>query len=147
MSVTPVIGAGGDFDKIKRINVVDEVKKIHFPPHLFPEKTRPFSKGFMLQVPPMAGRYEEVYVTTEDMELIDVGLACSGYADGDYWELVVNTEKIIETMYTKEVPQSINMGTTLYTVVKLPAGTELRLQFYNQSQTAKNVWFDLRFLR
>jgi hypothetical protein len=127
--------------------VLDEIKKINFPPHLFPTKTNPFTKGFRMQVPAMKGVYDTRYTVPQDMELIDVGLACSGYSDGDYWELSIGGNKIMETIYTKELPQHINMGTTLYCIEKIPAGTEILLQFYNESATAKTVWFDLRFLK
>jgi hypothetical protein len=127
--------------------VIDEVKKVNFPPHLFPTKSRPWTKGFRMEIPPTTGMFELVYVPTVDLELIDVGLACSGYGDEDYWELQVGTEKIIETMYTKELPQHINMGTTLYTIERIPAGTPLKMQFHNSSASTKTVWFDFRFLK
>lgn len=135
---SPVFPVGG---------VIDEVKKINFPPHLFPKLTMPFTKGFRMDVPSMAGVYTKTYTATQDLEMVDVGLACSGYGDGDFWELTVGTEKTVETMYTKELPQNINMGTTLYTVMQVPAGTKITFAFNNQSLTSKTVWFDLRFLK
>lgn len=135
---SPIYAAGG---------VIDEVKKINFPAHLFPKLTTPFTKGFRMDVPAMAGVYTTTYTAPQNMEMVDVGLACSGYGDGDYWELTVGANKTIETMYTKELPQNINMGTTLYTVIQIPAGTTITLQFNNQSLTSKTVWFDLRFLK
>lgn len=138
MGFSPTYPVGG---------VIDEVKKINFPPHLFPQKTKPFTKGFKIDIPAMAGVFEQKYIPAVDVELVDVGLACSGYGEDDYWEMAVGTEKTIETMYTKELPQNINMGTTLYTVIKILAGTEIKLQFHNNSGSSKTVWFDLRFLK
>lgn len=135
---SPVYAAGG---------IIDEIKKINFPAHLFPTKTKPFTKGFRLETPPIAGIYPKSYTAPSDMELVDVGIACSGYGDGDFWELFIDTEKIMETVYTKEVPQHINAGTTLYTVIRIPAGSTIRLDFHNDSATSKTVWFDLRFLK
>lgn len=134
----PIYAAGG---------VIDEIKKINFPDHLFPTLTTPFTKGFRLETPAIAGIYTKTYKTLQDLELVDVGLACSGYGDGDLWELNVGTTKLVETMYTKELPQHINMGTTLYTVIQIPAGTDITLEFHNLSATSKTVWFDLRFLK
>ena len=145
--LSPTYNVGGVMDDVKRVRVVDEVKKINFPPHLFPELSRPFTKGFRMEVPPLRGLYQKTYTVPQDMELIDVGLACSGYGDEDFWELQVGPNKIIETMYTKELPQHINMGATLYVVEKIPAGTDITLYFRNNSSSSKTVWFDLRFLK
>lgn len=147
MGFSPTYSVGGVMDEVKKVNVVDEVKKVNFPPHLFPELSKPFTKGFRMEVSASTGMFEKVYIAPVDMELIDVGLACSGYGDEDYWEVIVGADKIIETMYTKELPQHINMGSTLYTVEKIPAGTEIKLQFHNASASTKTVWFDLRFLK
>lgn len=127
--------------------VIDEVKKINFPPHLFPSLAKPFTKGFKLEIPAITGVYTLTYTAAQPIELIDIGLACSGYADDDYWEMTVGTEKIVETMYTKELPQHVNMGTTLYVVQRIATGTEIKMEFHNDSGTSKNVWFDLRFLK
>lgn len=138
MSFSPTYPVGG---------VIDEVKKVNFPPHLFPRLSKPFTKGFRLEIPPIKGLQKLTYVAEDDLELIDVGLACSGYSDGDYWELMVGEEKIMETIYTKELPQHINTGTTLYVVERVPAGTEITMLFMNETGATKTVWFDLRFLK
>lgn len=140
MGFSPTYSVGGVIDEIKKIN-------FNFPGHLFPELTSPFTKGFRMEVPAMTGTFTSIYTAPVDLELIDVGLACSGYGDEDYWELEVGTNKIIETMYTKELPQHINMGTTLYVIEKIPAGTDITLSFVNNSETSKTIWFDLRFLK
>lgn len=144
MGFNVVNAAGGNLDKVK---VIDEVKKINLPDHLFPSKTRPFTKGFRMEVPPTVGPFTTEYIPDVDMELLDIALACSGYGDNDYWELEIGGEKIIETMYTKELPQHVNTGTQMYTVEKVPAGTTIKLSFYNDSRTTKTVWFDFRFLK
>lgn len=138
MSFSPTYPVGG---------VIDEIKKVNFPPHLFPTLNKPFTKGFRLQIPPVTGMHSVTYRPPVDMELIDVGLACSGYSDGDYWELMVGSEKIMETIYSKELPQHINTGSTLYVVQRIPAGTEIKMLFMNDTGSSKTVWFDLRFLK
>lgn len=144
MAFNTTYSAGGQLDKV---TVIEEVKKVNLPAHLFPTKTRPFTKGFRIEVPTLLGPYTKEFTPDVDMELLDVSLACSGYGDDDYWELEIGEEKIIETMYTKELPQHINTGTNMYTVEHIPAGTTIKLSFYNTSQTSKTVWFDLRFLK
>lgn len=131
---------------------IDEIKKINFPAHLFPRLTHPFTKGFRMEIPPIPGTQSLVYVTTEDMELINVSLACSGYKDTDEWEVSTIAPgepeyKLVETMPTRELAESINMGNVLYIVHRLPAGTTIRFDFHNNSGTSKTAWPSLRFLR
>lgn len=131
---------------------IDEIKKINFPAHLFPRKTHTFTKGFRIDIPALAGRYSKEYVLAEDMELVNIALACSGYMDGDEWEAVYikpgETEyKMVETMPTRELAESINMGNVLYIVERLPKDTIVRIDFYNKSGSSKTAWPSLRFLR
>ncbi len=131
---------------------LDEVKKINFPAHLFPRLSTPFTKGFTIEVPPLPGVYTVEYVLPEQMELVNVALACSGYRDGDIWE--VTTEKpgeapytLVETMPTRELAESINMGNVLYIVHALPKDSIIKFHFYNNSGTSKVVWPSLRLLK
>jgi hypothetical protein len=131
---------------------IDEIKKINFPAHLFPQLTHPFLKGFRIDVPAIPGTYSITYPCAEDMELINVSLACSGYKDTDEWEVVTiapgeSEYKLVETMPTRELAESINMGNVLYIVHRLPAGSTIRFDFHNNSGTSKTVWPSLRFLR
>lgn len=143
----PSYSVGGEMDTVKRVITVDEVKNVNFPAHLFPVLSKPYTKGFRMQIPPVKGLRSISYTSPVDLELIDVGMACSGYSDGDYFEIQVGDEKIMETIYTKELPQHINTGTTLYVVERIPAGTEIKMFFMNETGSTKTVWFDLRFMR
>lgn len=132
--------------------VLDEIKKINWPAHLFPRFTKSLSKGLEIQVPALTGVYTAEYECPVDMEIINVSLACSGYADGDYWEVVLlepgqDPYKLVETMPTRELAESINMGNVLYIVQRVVAGTIIRFDFYNQSGTSKRVWPAFRVLR
>lgn len=140
----PNYSVGGNLDRVKYI---DEIGKVNFPSHLFPTLSKPFTKGFRLPIPAIKGLHKISYTAPSDLELIDVGLACSGYSDGDYWELEVGGNLIMETIYTKELPQHINTGTTLYVVERIPAGTVINMLFTNNTGSSKTVWFDLRFLK
>lgn len=126
---------------------IDEIKKINFPEHVFPTLFEPGMQGFEIDVPAAKGVYQEQFLATHDIELTDVAIACSGYGKGDYWELEVGGKKLYKTIYTKELPQHVNVGTAIFTVYKVPAGTPILLQFNNTSGTSKTVWFDLRFLQ
>lgn len=132
---------------------LDEIKKL--PPITianFPQqpgtatKSKPFAKGFRLEVPAMAGEYAVQYTLPEDMEIVSIAVAASGYADHDYWELYFNSDKVIETMYTREVPEAHALGAGSG-VFLLPQGTTITMAFNNGSGTSKIVWFSLRFLR
>lgn len=132
--------------------IIDEVKKINWPAHLFPRFTKPFTKGFSMNIPPIDGTYELAYIAMEDLEMVNVGLACSGYKDTDEWELTTEapgeTEyTVVETMPTRELAESINMGNVLYIVHQVPKGTVMRFKFHNNSGTSKVVWPSARFLR
>lgn len=131
---------------------IDEIKKINFPPHLFPRKTHPFVKGFELDIPAIPGVYSIEYTLEEDMELINISLACSGYKNTDMWEATTiepgETPYVaVETMPTRELAESINMGNVLYIVHRLVKGSVVRFDFHNNSGTSKTVWPSLRFLR
>lgn len=131
---------------------IDEVKKVNWPAHLFPRKTLPYLKGMRLEVPALAGNYVVSYTCPEDMELVNVSLACSGYHDTDDWELVTTAPgedpyTVVETMPTRELAESINMGHHLYIVHRLPAGSIVKFVFKNNSATSKTVWPSMRFLR
>lgn len=131
---------------------IDEIKKINFPAHLFPRKTKPYLKGFRLEIPAASGTYSIQYTTTQEMELINVSLACSGYKDTDEWEVSTMAPgepayQVVESMPTRELAESINMGNVLYIVHRLPAGTTIRFDFHNKSGTSKTAWPSLRFLR
>lgn len=131
---------------------IDEVKKINLPPHLFPRLHRPFTKGLRIEIPAIDGVYSVEYELQEDMELVNAALVCSGYRDTDEWELTTQAPgeaeyKVVETMPTRELAESINMGNVLYIVHRLPAGSVVRFDFHNYSETSKIVWPSLRFLR
>lgn len=134
--------------------VLDEIKKINFPAHLFPRFTRSYNKGFRdFDIPAITGKYSVEYECVDDMELINVALACSGYSTKDFWEVYIvepDSEEeycLVETMPTRELAESINMGNVLYIVHRLPAGSKIRFDFNNESGTSKTVWPSLRFLR
>ena len=133
--------------------VIDEVRKINFPAHLFPKFTRSFNKGFRnFAIPAIKAKYDVTYECDTDMELVNIALACSGYGDGDYWEVYAIDPNgaeycLVETMPTRELAESINMGNVLYIVHRLEAGSKIRFDFYNESATSKDVWPSLRFLR
>lgn len=136
MAFEVIYSAGGIIDKVKE-----------FPYPQFPKKVVPFVKGFKLDVPASTGVFTHTYVLPEDMELVSIAMACSSYGIGDYWEVQAGEEKICETIYTKELPESVGMGNYLSVVYPLPQNAAITMYFYNESGTAKQVWFNFKFLR
>ncbi|MNR32851.1 hypothetical protein D3C85_1504750 [compost metagenome] len=82
----------------------------------------------------------------KDVEFLSVSVACTGYLFPDYWEVTIGDYKIYETIYTKEVPQTVMSGAFGLMNYQVPAGTPIRIDFVNQSQTSKQVPFDLNVL-
>src|SRR5690606_37142884 len=107
---------------------IDRLKSLPYP--LFPSKHTPFIKGLRMEIPALPGEYEAIYQPAVDMELSGVKFAASGYADRDFWELIVGSEKLYETVYTKELPEAIpTLPSGL--VYPVPAGTSIRFIFHN----------------
>lgn len=128
--------------------VADGQIRVQDLPHpLYPSRVRPFIKGLQLSVPAAVGTYTTTYTLQEDMELVSVAFAASGFSLDDYWYVDVGGERILDTIYTKELPESVLMGSPWAVVLPITAGTVITLGFANQSGTAKRAWWNLHFLR
>jgi hypothetical protein len=141
MSFTPNYNLGG---------VVDEVKKIHLPPGLFPDpdKLLHYTKGFRFVIPALTGIYTDTFTVPWDCHLVAASVVCSGYFDGDFWEMYVGDEtddanRWVETCYTKELPETVEFTNAF---AKVPSGTVVTVNFHNDSGTSKTVWLNLKFL-
>jgi hypothetical protein len=133
-----VLPIGGEIDSI------GEVRKLPYP--LFPSKTVIKTKGTYIDVAPVAGTYSKIITCDKDVEFVSIALAQTGYLFPDYWEFSVGDYKLMETIYTKEVPQTITGGSLMFVVYPIPAGVPMRIDFVNRSATSKQVVFDLKFL-
>jgi hypothetical protein len=129
---------GGELDRVGRVDKL--------PHPIFPSLTMPKVKGSFIDVPPNTGTYSKILTANKDLEFISVSLACTGYLFPDYWEFFVGNYKVMETIYTKEVPQTVYGGTQMTLVLPIPAGTPMRVDFVNRSSTSKQVFFDLKLL-
>ena len=124
-----------------------KIKKLPYP--LFPTKYEPKTKGFELQVQNNnLAPFTVEFTPDVDIEFLGVSIACSSYSAGDYWELEIGTEKPYETIYTKELPESINIGNMGFGIVyPVAAGTLMKFSFYNASETLKIAWINLKYLK
>ena len=136
MAFNVIYSAGGVIDKVRE-----------FPYPQFPKKVIPWVKGFMLNVTATNDVFSYTYTLPEDMELVSIAMACSTYGIGDYWEVQAGSEKICETIYTKELPESVGMGNYLSVVYPMSQNSAITMYFYNNSGTAKQVWFNFKFLK
>jgi hypothetical protein len=146
------MGVNVSYNSGGTIDTIGEIKKIHFPEAMFPDADTARMKGFRLDVPAGLTSPPPVECSfSTDIYLVDIGVACSGYYDGDYWEMTLvdpngGEEKMCETMYTKELPENIAIGNSLNLAQKVLAGTKLRFSFFNISGTSKKVWPTIRYL-
>lgn len=132
--------AGGELDKVKRVNYVDRIKN-------FAYLSQPYNKMTMINVPAIAGVFDLDYTSPdEEMELMSIVVTCSGYGENDYYNLYVNDELWFDTWFPTEVKEGLYIGTSTYVYV-LPPSSKFKLKFVNISGTAKKVWLGVRMLR
>lgn len=140
MAFHVVYVAGGELDKVKRVDYVKEIKN-------FAQLSQPYNKMSLMNIPAIVGTYDLEYTSPdEDMELLAIVVTCSGYGENDYYNLWVNDELWFDTWFPTEVKEGLYVGTSTY-VYKMPANSKFKLTFANISGTAKKVWLGIRFLR
>lgn len=140
MGFQVVYVAGGELDKVKRVNYVDRIRN-------FAYLSQPYNKMVMMNVPAIAGVFDLDYTSPdEEMELLSIVVTCSGYGENDYYNLFVNDELWFDTWFPTEVKEGLYIGTSTYVYV-LPPSSKLKLKFVNISGTAKKVWLGVRLLR
>ena len=155
--------AGGELDKVKKINSVefiedgrlDEVDLLHDVEKVaylekiknFAQLAQPYNKMVMMNVPAIDGVYDLDYTSPdENVELISIVVTCSGYGENDYYNLYVDDELWFDTWFPTEVKEGLYIGTSTY-VYELPASSKIKLKFVNISGTAKKVWLGIRMLK
>ncbi|WP_145052837.1 hypothetical protein [Paenibacillus xylanexedens] len=125
--------------------VVDKVRELPYP-H-FSKYTRPYIRGRMVDVTASPQVFADTYTLPYPTEFLSVAFAASEYCIGDFWELTVNGDKVCETIYTKELPESVSMGNSFGIVYPLPENAEIKFEYHNLSGTKKQVWYNVKFLR
>lgn len=132
--------AGGELDRVKKVDYVKEIKN-------FAQLPQPYNKMVMMNVPAMEGIYTLEWTSPEEpMELLSLVVTCSGYGENDYYNLYVNNERWFDTWFPTEVKEGLYIGTATY-VYKLESESKFVLKFVNMSGTAKKVWLGIRLLR
>ena len=140
MAFHVVYVAGGELDKVKRVEYVKEIKN-------FAQLSQPYNKMLMINVPAVEGVYDLNWTSpNEEMELLSLVVTCSGYGENDYYNLYVNNERWFDTWFPTEVKEGLYIGTATY-VYKLEPESVFKLKFVNMSGTSKKVWLGIRLLR
>ncbi|MEK5060928.1 MULTISPECIES: hypothetical protein [unclassified Paenibacillus] len=125
--------------------VIDKVRELPYP-H-FSKKTIPFIRGQMLDIPAAQTTKSDTFTLPYDTEFLSIAFAASQYCVGDYWELTIGNEKVCQTIFTKELPESVSMGNSFGIVYPIAAGTQIKFDFVNVVPEAKSVWYNIKFLR
>lgn len=113
-----------------------------FDAPFYPTKPTPYIKGVRMEVIAGAPAAINTHTVDRESELISVAIACSRYDDKDNWDLVINGRLIVETVYTKELPE----GLFLMVAHQLVPGDKIELRYKNESARAKSVWVNYQFL-
>ncbi|QDS36264.1 hypothetical protein [Brevibacillus brevis] len=125
--------------------VIDKVRELPYP-H-FSKFTEPFIRGRMLDVTASKQVFSDTYALPYPTEFLSVAFATNNYCVGDYWELSLDGVKVCETIYTKELPESVSMGNSFGIVYPLKPNAQVRFDFHNITGTEKKVWYNVKFLR
>jgi hypothetical protein len=140
MAFHVVYVAGGELDKVKRVEYVKEIKN-------FAQLSQPYNKMVMMNIPAIKGVYDLDWTSpSEEMELLSLVVTCSGYGENDYYNLWVNNQRWFDTWFPTEVKEGLYIGTATY-VYKLKASSKFKMKFVNMSGTSKKVWLGIRMLR
>ncbi|RJS60108.1 Low copy number virion structural protein [Bacillus sp. PK3_68] len=108
----------------------------------FPTKTNPYIKGIRVEVTAGLPAAIHTHIIDRESELISISIACSKYDDLDNWDLLINGQEIVESVYTKELPE----GLFLMVAHQLLVGDQIELRYKNESGRSKSVWVNYQFL-
>ncbi|MGE7624641.1 Low copy number virion structural protein [Viridibacillus sp. NPDC096237] len=113
-----------------------------FDAPFFPTLTEPFIKGVRVVIGGSDSFVTNTYTIARKSELISIAIACTEYYDEDNWDLVVNNKTMIESVYTKELPE----GLFFMVAHPLNVGDTIEIRFKNESGKKKNIWINYQFL-
>lgn len=124
--------------------VLDKVRELPYP-H-FSKFTIPYLKGRKISVG-TDEKYTDTFTLPFRVEFLSLAFAASKYCDGDYWELSIGDIKVCESVYTKELPESVSMGNSFGVVYPVESDVPFTFIYYNNSGQPKSVWYNIKFLR
>lgn len=138
MSFTIVYVGGGMLDKVRSVSRLEGGRLDGMP-----TLTEPYIKGRQLEVPGQIDTVIDTFSVDSDTELLSIAIGADKYQPRDYWSLYVGGQPIMETIFTKALPEGINLSVAY----PVPANTLIELRFRNEGGAAKRVWYNLQFLK
>lgn len=144
----------GNLDTVNKVDVVTSIGRLDEIGSIkgFASMTQPYNTMKMFDIaaskkdPLTLNDYEfDIVLPPIPVELMALTLTCSGYGEGDHYDLFVNGVKWFDNWYCSEVKEGLFLGTSTY-VYSAPANSNIKLVFKNDSGTAKTVWFGIRML-
>ena len=101
-------------------------------------------KGFHLGVPALQGRLRIVdFVVPDNIVITGITYSQSAWKPTDFWELIIDGEKIFDTVYTKEIATQKNWQI----IQPVNQGTKIELILTNNSGNSRDVWVDIEFIK
>lgn len=110
-----------------------------FDAPFYPTLPETYTKGHILTATP--GDNTHNWVAPFDIELLGVAISCNEYDIEDNWSLIYKGRFLVETVYTKELPEGIHFMTCKY----IQAGDTITFTFKNTG-ASKVVWFNYQCL-
>lgn len=106
----------------------------------YPSKPTPYIKGFIMEVG--ASSMQREYTLDQDAEFLGVAFAMSTYDTHDNVTVKVNGSEVIDTVFTKDLPE----GIFFTTLIPLAKGDRITFIFNNYSGIPKDVWYNYQML-
>lgn len=107
----------------------------------WPTKRMPYIKGDILKV--SSAVVQKEFDVEYPLEFFGVAVGASKYNTEDSWTVAVNGVPVIDTIYTKDLPE----GMFFTAFIPLDEGDKITFIFNNASGVSKDVWFNYQFLK
>jgi hypothetical protein len=124
--------------EVGMISVIADILKFPYP--LYPKLKRPYPMGLRFEITwdKKDFIFPIILPNPFKYELTSISISFSGYKDGDSFSLICNGDTLLDTVYTKEFGQVIDIRP-----VSPCQGTALTFIYHNDTGTSKIVWLDL----
>lgn len=100
-------------------------------------------KGFAQSVPAVQANFEIVeWDIPHNIVITGITFNQSSWKGEDYWELFIDNELILETVYTKELGEQKHWEV----VHPIQAGKKIKVILNNNSGNSRDTWVDIEYL-
>lgn len=145
MSFNTSYNVGGVVDEVKKIPLVERIGEIGRIA-AFPEFRQPYNEMIQEKIPSVKEKFTFRFnLPPEETEILAITVTCTGYGEGDYFNMFCNGRQWYKTWYLNEIKEGLFLGTSTF-AYKAPANSEIELEFYNDSGTSKTLWVGFRML-